>query len=244
MVPGKSAVQIEILPVIGLGSQFWAGGFVWVRRRFCSGGRAFLHCRGGPRAWHERTHSLPKCSCAPDRVPCRTPTASSAHPLRHADWGRRPIEHAPSFDFAIAAKALRGPRFQATCRPFRARVQRGVGARRVQSTRPMLLPITAPVEGKHYVAHFADADHHSSKYVNVDVSPVGLHRCRCSHTGTGAPLDLVARQGTLHEGQGNVPTLDYYHVAEHLANLGKVLFGSEAQDANNWSKGNARATRQ
>jgi len=94
----------------------------------------------------------------------------------------------------------------------------------------------APVEGKHYVAHFADADT-IFEYVNVEYHRLGLHRCSVLHIlGDGAPWIWSRGKELCHEGQEYIPTLDYYHVAEHLANLGKVLFGSEAQAANNWSK--------
>ena len=63
----------------------------------------------------------------------------------------------------------------------------------------------APVEGKHYVAHFADADT-IFEYVNVEYHRLGLHRCSVLHIlGDGAPLDLVARQGTLPRRPGVYP---------------------------------------
>ncbi len=94
----------------------------------------------------------------------------------------------------------------------------------------------APVEDKHYVAHFADADR-IFEYIAVEYHRLGLDRCPILHVlGDGAEW-IWARGKTLcTEGQKYVPTLDYWHAAEHISGLARTIFGAETPATKEWSK--------
>jgi len=94
----------------------------------------------------------------------------------------------------------------------------------------------APVEAKHYVAHFADADK-IFEYIAVEYHRQGLDRCPILHLlGDGAEWIWARGKALCSEHQQYIPTLDYFHAAEHISDLGKTLFGTETPATQEWCK--------
>lgn len=93
----------------------------------------------------------------------------------------------------------------------------------------------APVEDKRYVAHFADADR-IFEYIALEYHRAGLDRCPILHVlGDGAEWIWSRGKTLCAQGQQYIPTLDYWHAAEHIGDLAKTIFGSETPAAREWS---------
>lgn len=92
----------------------------------------------------------------------------------------------------------------------------------------------ARVHDKHYVAHFAEADRFF-EYLTIEYHRMGLNQCSILHPLGDGALWLWSRFEALRQdGQEFIPTLDFFHAAEHLSDLAKLVFPDRPEDRQAW----------